>query len=76
MKKIFLTFVSLVALVSMTSCSDLLDEQNYGNPTVDDMVQDEQNVVLLVGQCYADLKWIHDHWGYWCLMTIVADEGI
>ena len=76
MKKIFLTFVSLVALVSMTSCSDLLDEQNYGNPTVDDMVQDEQNVVLLVGQCYADLKWIHDHWGYWGLMTIVADEGI
>ena len=64
---------------SMSSCSNfdgLLDEENYGNPTVDEMVQDEQNVILLVGQCYADLKWIHDHWGYWGLTTIVSDEGI
>ena len=64
---------------SMSACTafeGLLDEQNYGNPTVDEMVTDEQNVVLLVGQCYADLKWIHDHWGYWGLVTIVADEGL
>ena len=76
MKKIFIAFVSLFALAAMTSCEDLLEEENFGNPTVDEMVQNEENIVLLVGQCYADLKWIHDHWGYWGLTTIVADEGI
>lgn len=80
MKKYLLMLAAAATMIgSMTSCVDLdgmLDEENYGNPTVDEMVQDEQNVILLVGQCYADLKWIHDHWGYWGLTTIVADEGI
>ncbi len=80
MKKFILMLAATATLTgSMTSCSDfdrMLDEQNYGNPTIDDMVTDEQNVILLVGQCYADLKWIHDHWGYWGLVTISADEGL
>lgn len=80
MKRFILMLAAAAALMtSMSSCSDfdsLLDEKNYGNPTVSDMVANEQNVVLLVGQCYADLKWIHDHWGYWGLVTISADEGL
>lgn len=75
MKKLFY-ILAAVATLSMTSCSDLLEEDNYGNPTVEDMLANEENVVLLVGQCYADLKWIHDHWGYWGLVTISADEGL
>lgn len=80
MKKIILMLAAAATLAgSMSSCSNfdsLLEEENYGNPTVDEMVTDEENVILLVGQCYADLKWIHDHWGYWGLVTISADEGL
>ncbi|MBR4851264.1 MAG: RagB/SusD family nutrient uptake outer membrane protein [Tidjanibacter sp.] len=80
MKKFLLMLAATATMIgSMSSCSNLdglLDEVNYGNPTVEDMVTDEQNVILLVGQCYADLKWIHDHWGYWGLVTISADEGL
>ena len=54
----------------------MLEEKNYGNPTTSDMMADESNVILLVGQIYADLKWIHDHWGYWGLTTITGDEGL
>jgi hypothetical protein len=61
---------------SASSCAGLLDEVNYGNPTVEEMMTSEDNVVMLVGQIYADLKFTHDHWGYWGLQTITADEGI
>ena len=60
MKKI-LYILAAVATLSMTSCDDLLEEQNYGNPTIEDMMTNEENVTLLVGQAYADLKWMHDH---------------
>ena len=75
MKKLLYTLVALTTLTTM-SCSDLLEEVNYGSPTVEDMMTQEENVVLLVGQIYADLKWTHDHWGYWGLTTITGDEGI
>ena len=53
MKKISLLFVTaLFSLVTFTSCEDLLEEKNYGNPTVDSMMGSEENVVLLVGQAY------------------------
>ena len=62
MKKTTIFFVSaLFSLVALTSCEDLLEEKNYGNPTVDSMMGSEENVVLLVGQAYADIKWLHDH---------------
>ena len=35
-----------------------------------------ENVGLLVGQIYADLKWVHDHWGYWGVTTLTSDEGL
>ena len=73
MKKLFY-ILAAVATLSMTSCSDLLDEVNYGNPTVEDMMSTEENAVLMFGQCYADLKWVHDHWGYWGVSSLTADE--
>lgn len=75
MKKLFYMLVA-VATLSMTSCSDLLDEVNYGNPTIGEMMGNEETAVLMFGQSYADLKWVHDHWGYWGVNTLTADEGL
>lgn len=77
MKKIAYILTAALAFGTLvTSCDDMLEEKNYGNQTTADMMSNEQNVVLLVGQIYADLKYTHDHWGYWGLQTITADEGI
>ena len=57
------------------SCN-LLEEENFGKPTTDAMLQNEENVVSLVGQAYADLRFMHDHWGYWGVNTLTADEGL
>ena len=60
-------FISCLLLVlvansyMLTSCNDMLDEENFGNPTVEAMMANEENVILLVGQAYAEVKWIHDH---------------
>ncbi|MGN0187940.1 MAG: RagB/SusD family nutrient uptake outer membrane protein, partial [Candidatus Cryptobacteroides sp.] len=61
--------------LSFASCS-LLEEENFGRPTTDAMLQNEENVVSLVGQAYADLRFMHDHWGYWGVNTLTADEGL
>ena len=77
MKKIFLFVTSIVlALTLSVSCDRMLEEVNYGNPTTEDLMTDETNVALLVGQCYAEVKWLHDHWGYWGVVTLTADEGL
>ena len=77
MKKIFLFVTSIVLALSLSvSCDRMLEEVNYGNPTTEDLMTDETNVALLVGQCYADVKWLHDHWGYWGVVTLTADEGL
>ena len=77
MKRLFYIIASIIAVSTLqTSCSNLLEEVNYGNPTVEEMMTSEENVILLVGQIYADLKFTHDHWGYWGLSTITGDEGI
>ena len=71
----FIYIISLALTLSVfSSCDSMLDEVNYGNPTVSDMMTNEENVVLLVGQAYADLKWIHDHWGYFGVSSLTADE--
>ena len=74
MKKIFtIIAASVLTLGTLTSCEDLLEEKNYGNPTVESMMSAEENVVLLVGQAYADIKWLHDHWGYWGVASLTSD---
>lgn len=76
MKKILKYTLLSTVLLSAIACDDMLNEVNYGNPTVEDMMTNPENVVMTVGQVYADLKFTHDHWGYWGIQTITADEGI
>lgn len=75
MKKIF-AILTVVATMMLSSCTAMLEEVNYGSPTTKDMMANQDNVALLVGQCYADVKWLHDHWGYWGVVTLTADEGL
>ena len=75
MKKFFIVALAAVALLS-TSCDGFLEEENFGNPTIEDMMSNEQNVVLLVGQAYAEVKWVHDHWGYWGVSSLTSDECV
>ena len=77
MKKIVITIIAAVLATSLfSSCDRMLEEVNYGNPTTADLMTNESNVALLVGQCYAEVKWLHDHWGYWGVVTLTADEGL
>lgn len=75
MKKIVF-FICLGLATLCTSCEDVLEEQVYGQPTAQEMLANQQNVARVVGQAYADLKWLHDHWGYWGINTLSADECI
>lgn len=77
MKKIFIyALTCAMALPIFTSCKDMLEEENFGKMTTDEMLKNEDNVISLVGQAYADLKFMHDHWGYWGVNTLTADEGL
>lgn len=67
---------AVMALTVLSSCDKWLEEVNYGNPTTEDMMTNEANVTLLVGQAYSDLCWIHDHWGYWGVASLTSDECV
>jgi len=75
MKKFLLYTLIFVLGISLTSCEDFLKEESYGNPTSEELLKDPNNMALLVGQAYAELKWLHDHWGYWGLNTLTSDEA-
>ena len=75
MKKIAF-FICLGLATLCTSCEDVLEEQVYGQPTTQEMLANQDNVARVVGQAYADLKWLHDHWGYWGITTLSSDECI
>ncbi len=76
MKKIFIISVIALAALSLNSCKDMLEEEVYGQPTADEMLTDPNNVAKVVGQAYAEVKWLHDHWGYWGITTISSDECV
>ena len=77
MKKIFkYALICAIALPVLSSCEGFLEEENFGKPTTDQMLQNEENVTNLVGQAYADLRFMHDHWGYWGVNTLTSDEGL
>ena len=75
MKRInkFLVAVAII-MPLFTSCKDMLEEEMYGQTTIDEILTSDENIPLLVGQAYADVKWIHDHWGYWGVSSLTADE--
>ena len=60
----------------MTSCKEQLKEVAYGQLTTEEFLKDPQNFDLVVGQTYADIKWLHDHWTYWGLCTLTSDEAV
>ena len=76
MKKL-IKYALICAIVTpiVASCN-MLEEETFGAATVEDMLKNEENVVSLVGQAYADLRFMHDHWGYWGVNTLTADEGL
>lgn len=76
MKKIFIISVIALAALSFSGCKDMLEEEVYGQPTADEMLSDPDNVAKVVGQAYAEVKWLHDHWGYWGITTISSDECV
>ena len=76
MKKYILSLLTCILLIPAFTTCNMLDEVNYGSPTVEEMTADESTVVLMVGQAYADVKWLHDHWGYWGVNLLTADEGV
>ncbi len=75
MKKYILYLIAIALGLSLTSCEDFLKEEAYGNPTTEELLKDPTNMSKLVGQAYAELKWLHDHWGYWGLNTLTSDEA-
>lgn len=76
MKKIFVISIIALTALSFSGCKDMLEEEVYGQPTADEMLSDPNNVAKVVGQAYAEVKWLHDHWGYWGITTISSDECV
>ncbi len=74
-KTMIYALLCMMALPVFNSCN-MLEEENFGKPTTEEMLKNEENVICLVGQAYADLKFMHDHWGYWGVNTLTADEGL
>ena len=74
MKKFILIITAVMSLMTFASCDAMLEEVNYGNPTIEEVMSNPENAVLLVGQAYADIKWLHDHWGYWGVASLTSDE--
>ncbi len=75
MKKFLLYAIIFGLGLTLTSCEDFLKEEAFGNPTSEELLKDPENMSKLVGQAYAELKWLHDHWGYWGLNTLTTDEA-
>lgn len=77
MKKQVIWFLTMVLLAGgATSCTDMLQEETYGAASTDEFLNNPENFELMVGQTYANIKWLHDHWTYWGLCTLTADEAV
>ena len=63
-------------VLSFTACNDLLEEKPFGDSTEAEMLSNPDNLIYIVGQAYSDLKWLHDHWGYWGINTLTSDECV
>jgi len=72
--KIFSYLFCISLTLGLSSCRDMLNEEVYGRPTAEEMLASEENVAKVVGQAYSEMKWLHDHWGYWGINTLSSDE--
>ena len=75
MKKSLIIALAAVAVL-FSGCKDMLEEEVYGQPTAEELLANEENVAKVVGQAYSEVKWLHDHWGYWGINTISSDECV
>ncbi|MBQ2541681.1 MAG: RagB/SusD family nutrient uptake outer membrane protein [Paludibacteraceae bacterium] len=75
MKKLWILAFAAVAVL-FSGCKGMLDEEVYGQPTPEELLDNEENVAMVVGQAYSEVKWLHDHWGYWGINTISSDECV
>jgi UDP-N-acetyl-D-mannosaminuronic acid transferase (WecB/TagA/CpsF family) len=73
-KHITILTIAIIAL-TFSSCNKWLEEDKFAAST-SDMFRDEANIIRLVGQAYADLVYLHDHWGYWGVATLASDEAV
>lgn len=76
MKKKIYFILAFACALSFTSCKDMLEENSYGRPTAQELLSDPENVYKEVGQVYADLKWLQDHWNMFVLYTASSDEAV
>ena len=76
LNKYFLISVLTVAAFAFSGCKDMLEEDLHGRVTASDLMENEDNLIMLLAQPYADMKFVHDHWGYWGVNTLTADEGL
>ena len=74
MKKILI--ICFAIAITLTSCETWLKENYFGDASPEDILNNEANLILLVGQSYADIRWLHDHWGYWGINTLTSDECV
>lgn len=75
MKKITLYITLLTTIITFSACKGMLDEEAYGLSTSEDMLKNPDNVVALVGQAYADLKWLTEQKEYLGVTVLSCDEG-
>lgn len=75
MKKILICALAAVSLLA-TGCKDMLEEEVFGQQTSEEMLSNPDNVAMIVGRAYSEIKWLHDHWTYWGPSTLSADEAV
>ena len=76
-KTIYIIGMVCLAAGVLSSCESMLDENPYGKPTAEEILSSsEENMAKIVGQAYAEITWLHDHWGYWGLSTLSSDECV
>ena len=76
MRNIFIISATTLLALSVVSCKGLLDEEVFGQQTAEEMLSNPENVSKVVGQAYAEVAWLHDHWGYWGITTLSSDECV
>lgn len=76
MKRYIYLFLCFTIGFCLTSCKDMLKEETYGRQAPRDLLSNPENVYKEVGQVYADLKYMQDHWNMFGAYTASSDEAL